>query len=498
MRRRLALALLAAVFFATRLYNLTLLPIFVDESINVCWAARWAREPGFWKPWEDGKLLHILVTSLLVPRAADPLWAGRCAAAVTGCLGMLAAWGLGRRLFDARAGFSAAALYLVCPFTLFYDRMDLADVYLSSCAVLALLATADLLARPTLRRGTALGVALAACVLAKAPGLIVLAFPAAGAVLLGPRRPGARRALALAYGLCLLIVAGPVLYFLSHSTQVQAKTGKAGGDRLGLLVENTRRAVGWLWSYWTPPVCVAGVAAAAAGLVRHRGAEALLLVAATLPAVVFSLTAHDWFPRYVLFASIPFLVLAARALVAASDWAAGRWPEAHRLRLMASVLAIMALLAPAARFDYWILADPAQAPLPEVEGFQYVWGWPSGYGWSQAVQILRAERARHPEGITLLGDSLGHGVGSWAVRASFINDPGVEVVVFDAESPAAIELMDERAATRPVFCLTSKREYFQGTRALKPKRIAVLHKPSRRFAGQLYRLRPRSATASTP
>jgi hypothetical protein len=494
--RRLALVLLLAAYFATRLVNLTLLPIFVDESMHVVWAAKFARDPGFLRPLDDGKLLHVLASSLTVPLAADPLRAGRATASVAGALAMLSAWGLGRRLFGRGTGLLAAGLYLACPFTLFHDRLDLADVYLSAAAGLALLAAADLLARPSLRRGVALGFALAACVLAKVPGLVALAFPALGWVLLTPRRIGARRALALAYGLCLLIVAGPLVYFLGHTTQLQAKAGRAGAGRLWLLADNARLAFGWLWAYCTPPIGVTCAATALLGLLRRRGPESFLALAAGLPVLAFGAVAWAWYPRYILFVSVPLLVLAARGTALAWCWSARRWPDRARLRTLCAAALGGALLLPALRFDHALLTDPTRAPLPQLDGFQYVWGWPSGYGWDRAVALLREERARRPEGITVVGDTAGHGAGHWAVRAHFVNDPGVELVVADLASPDTARLMEQRRTTRPVFALVARRFAVRGTRLLKAQPVEVFRKPRRAVAGALYRMEPRPPRAT--
>jgi hypothetical protein len=497
-RRWLVLALLLAAYFATRLTQLTLLPIFMDESMHVAWAVKFAREPGFLRPLDDGKLLHILASSLVVPHAAEPLWGGRATAVVAGALALLSARGLGRRLFDPVTGLLAAALYVVCPFTLLYDRLDLADVYLSAATGLTLLAATDLLARPSLRRGAALGLAMSACVLAKMPGLVTLAFPVGGWALLAPRRTGARRALALSYGLCVLVVIGPLAYFLAHTTQFQAKLGRVPAGRLGLLLENLRLAAEWLWAYWTPPLFVVGAAAGILGAARRRGPELFLLFTAALPAALFAATARAWFPRYILFASVPFLVLAARGLVLAWRWARDRWPGQARLRAAAGVLLGAALLSPALRFDHALLTDPTQAPWPEVDGFQYVWGWPSGYGWERAVAFLRDERSRHPEGITVVGDTLGHGAGHWAVRAHFANDPGVEVAVLDLEGSEAAQLIDERSGSRPVYALVAKRPRLRGTPLSKPHFVARYRKPHGVVAGMLFRMAPRPAPMPSP
>ena len=112
-RRSLAPAgflLLLVAFFAVRTYRLTSLPIFIDESLHLFWSQRVREEPGFERPLRDGKPLQALVTSLTVPGAADPLWAGRFTSVMVGAAGMWAAWQIGRRLFDEKTGWAAAVL----------------------------------------------------------------------------------------------------------------------------------------------------------------------------------------------------------------------------------------------------------------------------------------------------------------------------------------------------------------------------------------------------
>ena len=115
--------MLVAFFARAKTYRLTSLPIFIDESLHLFWSQRVREEPGFERPLRDGKPLQALVTSLTVPGADDPVWAGRFTSVIGGAVGMWAAWQIGRRLFDDKTGWAAAVLYLACPFTFFYDRM---------------------------------------------------------------------------------------------------------------------------------------------------------------------------------------------------------------------------------------------------------------------------------------------------------------------------------------------------------------------------------------
>ena len=84
MNGRRALLLLFLVYFATRLFGLTLLPMFLDESWHLSWSM-WIAEGLEWEvPWQYGKGLSIFATALLFPAAAhDYLAAGRDVLAIT-------------------------------------------------------------------------------------------------------------------------------------------------------------------------------------------------------------------------------------------------------------------------------------------------------------------------------------------------------------------------------------------------------------------------------
>jgi 4-amino-4-deoxy-L-arabinose transferase-like glycosyltransferase len=489
-----AFAVLLLAYFAIRTYRLTSLPIFIDESLHLFWSQRVREEPSFERPLRDGKPLQALVLSRTVPGAADPLWAGRFTSVIVGAVGMWAAWRIGRRLFDDETGWAAAVLYLACPFTLFYDRMALSDVYLSTFAALTLLASIAVARDPRPLNGVGLGLALAGCVLSKVPGLMLAPLPLAAAFLLPPRRPGLGRALALVYAIAAVVAAYPAWYFVAHSGQVyKAAGGEEEVEVTHLVIDNLGDAVRWLWAYWTWPVTIAGLAGVALGIARRRGPELLLAAASLAPVAVFVAFSFYWYPRYILFATVPFLVLAARSLaLLARGLASELVPE--RVESSGAWLAILLALAmvPAARFDAALLADPAKAPLPQLERFQYVDGFSSGYGCAEAVAWLRGELAARPGPITVAAEP-GRRTLFLGLRTYFMNEPRVEVLWIDPSAAPGREMLLERARTHPTFLVTGSKEE-AGARfdALGAVRLAQWRKPNGVLAGELYQVGARA------
>jgi hypothetical protein len=511
-------ALLLLAFLAVRTYRLTALPIFIDESLHLFWSMRVRQEPGFERPMRDGKPLQPLVLSLTVPEAEDPLWAGRLTSVLVGAVGLLAAWQIGRRLFDEPTGVAAAVLYLACPFTLFYDRMALSDVYLSTFAALALLASIAVARDPRPATALWLGLALAGCVWSKVPGLMLAPLPVAAVLLLPPRKPGVWRALAIAYAVAALLAAYPAWYFLAKSGQISKAAGvEEEVEVVELLAANAKDAVEWLWAYWTWPVLLAGLGALILGVARRRGPELLLAAASLTPVVAFVSLSFYWYPRYILFATVPFLVLAARGLVllargAATQLVPGRVESdalkgtcsgtssgAHKGEQVWLAGLLAAALVPAFRFDLALLSDPVTAPLPRQERFQYVDGFSSGYGCPEAVAWLRGELAAHDERITVAAETPGRRTLFLCLRTYFMAEPRVEMRWIDPHEPVGRGMLLERAAVHPTFVVTGSKEE-AGSRfdALGAARVAQWRKPSGVLVGELYRVDARPETGKGP
>jgi Dolichyl-phosphate-mannose-protein mannosyltransferase len=493
-------AALLVAFLAVRTYRLTSLPIFIDESLHLFWAQRVHDDLALDRPLRDGKPLQALVTALTVPGAEDPLWAGRFTSVLVGAVGLWAAWRIGRRLFDEATGLAAAVLYLACPFTLFYDRMALSDVYLSTSSALTLLASIAVVRDPRPWKGAALGLALAACVLSKVPGLMLTPLPLAAAFLLPPRRLGLWRALGIAYAVAAVLAAYPAWFFLAKSGQMHKAAGVEEEVEVShLLADNLGDAVRWLWAYWTWPVTLAGLGGVALGVVKRRGPELLLAVASLAPVAVFVSLSFYWYPRYILFATVPFLVLSARFLTVVARWAATRLAPGRVGEEVWIAGLLAAALVPALLFDVALLTDPVRAPLPRLERFQYVDGFSSGYGCPEAVAWLRRELAADPGRVTVAAETPGRRTLFLCLRTYFMDEPRAELRWLDPNEAVGRRMLLERAAVHPTFVITGSKEAagdrFQPLGAVL---LAQWRKPNGMLAGELYRVDGRPEAGAGP
>ena len=381
-----ALGAIVALYLVTRLPDLMRLPVFLDEAMHLDWAFRTAATGQLVGHTDGGRYLPIWAYALLAGHAPDPLRAARLLSVASGLAAALGLAWLGRLVGPPRAGLLAAFLYVASPFTLLYDRMALVDSLLGALLVYVLAFGLLWIRTGSRLYAIALGLALGAAGLTKLSGLLLLAVPLA--LVLASRAdhgPRLRAQLVWVYGTVLVLL---VPLFLDH-----AGTGRffsenlwilrSGADGSSFIARNAGLAVAWLLAYLTP-VGAALVALAAAFALRDRDrADMLLLCVAAGWCLWFVLAGgRYWFPRYMLPAIAPLLLLLAR--------------RAARLGRVAPWLVAGALAAAWLRFDAALIADPVKAPLPPVERSQYIYDWPSGYGLAEVVSRLHQAARAHP------------------------------------------------------------------------------------------------------
>ena len=449
---------LVGLYLASRLFALTALPMFLDERIHLRWAYWIAQGRRLRVPVLAGRGLSVYMLAGVAPGADDPLLAGRLLTVAIGLVTLVALYHLTLRLGgDRRIADLAALFYIVCPFALVYDRMVLTDAFLAAFTALTLLLSVRLVEDPRARTGAALGAALALGVLSKTTGLVLFGFPLLVLAFLGRERRRALGPLALAYAFAGTLVAYPLWLFFRKTDELAGAIGVRENDASfsGNAAANVHLAAEWLWTYWTPGLVILAVLGLALGLASpaRRRAAVLLSLLAVGPTAAFVAVSGIWYPRYLLFTTVPLLPLAAGGfvgLVSLLTRRASAHPRRWAVSLLVAALLVAALL-PALRFDHALWTDPTRAPFPSLDRFQYVTGWPSGYGSRESVEFLRAERNRLPEGLVLV--TPGPSTTASAVRLLWANDPAVEVRYVDPGEDAP-----SGSGRRPVFVVVSLAE----------------------------------------
>jgi len=484
---------LAIAYLATRLAALTVLPIFFDETGHIRWAIWISQGQKIEKPWQYGKGLQIFANALLFPWAREHyLWASRAVAVLFGAGTLAGTILLGRALGGARTGLVAGLFYVACPYALVYDRLALTDPALATFAAFAAVLCLRLVEHWRVRDGLALGLVLALAVFAKALGILLFFAPAAAVILIAPGRLRRPLPLVAAYAVAGGLTAYPLLRYFEVTATVRVAVSKSNASLGQRLAENLPLCASWLWTYWTPSlIALALVAIGWAGVRRTRPVLFLALLI-VVPALAFAGVGDIWFPRYLVFLTAPFAALAAWGADSLARFAERRVPRSAAA-ITGAGLALV--LWPALRADRDLLVDPARAPFVEIDRFQYVTGWPSGYGVRDTVEFVRAERARHPEGITVVTHARTVRTTARALDLEFAYRKDVRVEDLNFDHPdGAMPLLEEWARERPTLVVI---EPPQGkSRRPDPTLFANLRgvlaaqtfKPDGKLCDEIYRL----------
>ena len=442
---RLALAA-GALYLGTRLFGLTVLPMFMDETTHIRWAVEIASGEKWQRPWNYGKGLSIFANALLFPWAlGDYLWWSRALTVAWGAVSLLAGMATARRLFDEAHAAVFAVLYVACPYALFYDRLALTDPPMAAVAALVLLSSIELSAHPRVALALKLAAAMVLAVLTKATGVLVGGIPLLAWLLLG--RHSKRRTLAFSTAgvTAAAALAWPLHRFFATTATVRLGVGHRDQGLLGRFATNLPEASSWLATYLTLPVTLLVLAGLAFALrERNRGAVFLAGLVAG-PIVAFSAVATLWFPRYLVLVIVPALLLAAH----------GASRLFARLPGVARALALVVFLLPALRFDHAVLTDPARAPLPEADRSQFVLGWPSGYGTDGVLAFVREELGHHPRGLTVVVHVHSRRTTWLALGLEFAREPRVALRDLDLARSANLDLLALWAHAQPTLLVLS-------------------------------------------
>lgn len=491
--------LLLAAFAASRLVGLTRLPAFVDENLHMSWAMYVAQGERLGQPWSHGRAVQVFANALVVPWAGEnTLWASRCLTVAFGALTLLAILALARRLYDEPTALVAGGLYVLCPMTLFYDRLVMADPVMSTFVALSLLASARAAQSGRVRDGLLAGPPAALAVLSKASGALLLFVPlAAWLALSRPLRRGLP-ALGAALAATASLVAWPLWRFLEASrSMAERNVGGGAAGSVDRIARNLALVADWFPEWWTLPLVLLTLGGVLVALVRRDRRGLYLAAVGLLPLAFLVVTATFWYPRYILYAAVPGVILAARGLVELVGGAAPRLglpaggPH-HALLGVATALA----LVPAVNTDLWLWTDPSRAPMPGLERLQFVDGWPSGYGVGETVQFVREELARRPEGLTVVVNSRAHLTTRVALGVAFRRARALRFEDLPLERADVLPLLETWARERPTLVVVSPVP--EGHTRPSPGPWAPLgatlaietRKPNGDLCDQVYRLAP--------
>jgi len=386
--------------FAVRVLNLELLPIFYDEAVYLRLAEQTASKLDLTIALNAVSTLQVWFLAPIYQFSPSPLWIGRFLSVLFGVMTVPICYKIAQRLYKERwVARMAAIFYAVVPYAVFHDRLAQNDGVLTFfLAVMVYLAVALVERSPKLTRevkqppddrwliGIGLVLTFGLAMLAKRSGILFFATPILAGLLL-QKRPAWRTSwpwlIAVMIGLVLITV--PIVKIASStSNQLVAQMASLELNRWSSQFQENIIELGeWFYRYFMWPAFILIILALGHTFLRlkqdqRRRADLFLAVVALIPIFFFTLLSRRWYPRYLLPAVFPLMILLS-SIIWLLCW---RWRQ--RQPWLIFVLAGAAVI-PMFWFDILLINDPLATPLPREDRRQYIEGMPAGYGLSQVA-----------------------------------------------------------------------------------------------------------------
>jgi len=428
----LALGIIA-LFIFTRLYNILGLPIFTDEAIYVRWAQIAANDAA-WRfiSLTDGKQpMYVWIAMVLMKLINDPLLAGRVVSVLAGFSSMVGLFFLTNEVFKNRKiALLVSFIYVLYPFALVYDRMALYDSLVAMFIIWSLYFEILLVRFVRLDLAMILGMVIGFGMLTKTNANFALVLMPFLLLLfdfktkdwkkrLGKLTLLALVAVVIANVMYSILRLSPFFHIISDKNFVFAYTPQELlAAPFAHLIDNLRPLTDWLARYMTLPFIVLAVSSFLVGK-KYFKEKLLLLVWFAAPFFAAALIGRLLYPRFILFMTMPLLVLGGYGFYYALQFAKKTWLKA---------LIVVVFLAMFIVNDYYIITDFTKAnTLPRSDRGQFVADWPSGVGVKETVAFLKEKSKTEKVYVATEGT---FGLMPYALEMYFYNNPNVTIKAF--------------------------------------------------------------------
>lgn len=370
-----------AVFFVIRLINLNGLPVFVDEAIYVRWAQIMRAEPTLrFLPLQDGKQpLFMWAMIPLLKVVSDPLIAGRFLSVLAGFGSLLGLTALSFLLFSSPPiSLLTAALYAIIPYAVFFDRLALVDSLLAMFGLWSLVVGCLYVKKPRLDLAMILGAVLGGALLTKSPAIFFFLWQPILAFFFFKKTPKThfRSVFQLLAGWALAFIISQAIYNILRLGPDFHMIGARNQDYLfspsevlthplNPLIGNLKSTFAWIWLLFTPLAALTVFLSLKKSPRRHSLA---LLALSAVPLLVQASVAKVYTPRYLYYAVLPLLILAA----------VGLDQLFQRTKLLKKLVFVVLIISLVTSVRY--VLTPEKVSMPRRMRHGYLEEWTAGWG----------------------------------------------------------------------------------------------------------------------
>ncbi len=347
-RNLLAFLGVGLLYFVSRLWGLTVFPIFTDESIYIHLAERVADDPIhlFLFRMEGKQPLFFWLNALTLHVFADPLVAGRMVCVFAGFASLTGIYLIGRNFYSVNHGLTAALIYVFCPYTLFFDRLAVVDsllcafgvwmVYVALCIAhdneeLHQEESCEVSGSSYTRTGfLVLGMLMGLAFFTKATAVLLMPVPVVVLFIYEcHNRKGFWKLLSLS-GLTACLMIAPIYLFgkkvgyfeRTELLQIPNRLALTPAELLAfpwaIWRRNVNIAMDFFATYLTMPVILIIALGLGLGLRERKGS--VLALWAIIPTVSIIMVANGFFSRYFMISVPPLILLAAVAVMRLAEF----------------------------------------------------------------------------------------------------------------------------------------------------------------------------------
>ncbi len=397
----LIIFILGVCYWATRLLNLKIIPIFTDEAIYLRWGQIAVADPR-WRfiSLIDGKQPLLIWLFLPVLKTfSDPLVAGRLVSIFCGFLSVI-----GLVLFgyvstkSIRVAATTGFLYLIIPFFFVYDRLAIYDGLLTTISIWSLFFSYIFANRQKLDSALLLGTVIGAGLLTKSSANFFWYLLPLTLLLVSWEKNKFQKTFITWMFLSFVVVIQSQIYNailrLSEFRHIIGQKNLSFIYSVAEILKNPFQGFwgnlsglnSWLLAYMTVPLSIFILIGIIWYLHKDIRKGLFFLGYFLIPYLALALFGKVIYPRFLLFMLPPLLLITAEFIVFLSR----KIPSGYFL------CTGLLLFVPTAYFIYLLLFNPIAAPLPLADRQQLLNDWPSGYGIAEVVSYLDTESKNGP------------------------------------------------------------------------------------------------------
>jgi 4-amino-4-deoxy-L-arabinose transferase-like glycosyltransferase len=420
---------LILLYGLTRLLNLTILPIFTDEAIYIRWSQIGSRDAS-WRfiSLVDGKQPMFTWIMMIFFKIfhGDPLITGRLVSVVSGSLSAVGLWFLSWELFKSRRiAYFVSFLYIICPFTLMYDRLAVYDSLVAAFSIWSLYM--EILLVRTLRLDVALILALVlgGGMLNKSSGFISLYLMPATLLLLPIDQYLWRNIKRWILLTVLVIILSQIYYSILRLSPLFNMIALKNTvfiypihdwlkHPLTFFVGNIRGLWDWMVGYLTWPILLSAILSLFAVWSNLRK-KIVLFIWSIAPLIGLALFGKVLYPRFILFMMMPLLILAGLTV-----------DRIYRSlgRYLIGIVLLIVIILPSTSISYFIIKNPVEARIPMSDSGQLINDWPAGGGVKEVNQFLKI---KSKTGKLVVYTEGTFGLMPYALEMYAVDNPNIEI-----------------------------------------------------------------------